>query len=279
MPKIASSPKSLMKPIKIGIVGCGAIGSTLARLIHERFPDQAQLAYLCDRHVERAQILARELGKEILVADMEALIHCSDLIIEAASTVVAAQVTKLAYKYEKNVMIMSVGGLLGLDLPVARTTKFRIWIPSGAISGIDALLAAREAGVKSVKIVTRKPPAGLQEASYFKHKKFPKLQGKKEYCLFKGNASSAVKNFPQNINVAAVLSLAGIGPQRTRVEIWTSKGYTSNQHEITIEGKAGTIQTITNNVPSKENPKTSALAVYAALATLRKMFAAVRVGT
>lgn len=269
-----------MKKIKIGIVGCGAIGSALAKLIHQRFPSrQCTISYLCDRHAEKAQKLAREIGSGALVADMEALVISSDLIIEAASTLVAAQVTKLAYKYEKNVMIMSVGGLLHLALPVSRTTKFRVWIPSGAISGIDALLAAKEAGLQNVKIITRKPPAGLQEAFKFNKRKFPKLSGRKEYCLFRGNAASAVKNFPQNINVAAVLSLAGLGPKRTQVEIWTSKAYTKNQHEIVIQGKAGTIQTITTNVPSKENPKTSALAVYAALATLRKMFAAVRVGT
>lgn len=268
-----------MKPIQIGIVGCGAIGSALAKIIHKRFPTQAVLRYVCDRHPEKSQKLARQIGGQCTPASMEALIASSDLIIESASTFVASQVTKLAWKYEKNVLIMSVGGLLELALPESRTTKFRVWIPSGAISGVDGLLAAREAGLKSVKIVTRKPSAGLKEAPYFKTRKFPKLQGKKEYRLFKGNTMQAIRSFPQNINVAAVLSLAGIGPRRTQVEIWTSNAYTKNTHDIFITGKAGSIHTITENVPSKENPKTSALAVYAAVATLRKMFAAVRVGT
>lgn len=268
-----------MKKINIGIVGCGAIGSTLARLIKARFPTQANVAYLCDRHIEKAQNLAREIGGTVRVASMEALIYSCDLIIEAASTIVAAQVTKLAWKYDKNVLIMSVGGLLGMTLPESKTTKFRIWIPSGAISGVDAILAARESGLKSVKIVTKKPAAGLKEAPYFQKVKFPPLNGNKEYCVFKGNTLKAIKCFPQNINVAAVLSLAGLGPKKTKVEIWTSKAYRHNVHEITVEGKSGMIQTITTNVPAKENPKTSALAIYAAIATLRKMFAAVRVGT
>lgn len=267
-----------MKKINIGIVGCGAIGSTLARMIKTRFPDQAHVSFLCDRHIEKAQGLAREIGGA-RVGSMEALIYSVDLIIEAASTVVAAQVTKLAWKYDKNVLIMSVGGLLGMNLPVSKTTKFRIWIPSGAISGVDAVLAARESGLKTVKIVTRKPAAGLQEAPYFKRVKFPALKGNKEYCVFKGNTLKAIKYFPQNINVAAVLSLAGMGPAKTKVEIWTSRAYKYNVHEITVEGKSGMIQTITRNVPARENPKTSALAIYAAIATLRKMFAAVRVGT
>ncbi len=268
-----------MKKIKIGIVGCGAIGTTLARMIRARFPEQSSVGYLCDRHIEKAQNLAREIGGGVKVASMEALIYSADLIIEAASTVVASQVTKLAWKYDKNVMIMSVGGLLGMNLPVSKTTKFRVWIPSGAISGVDAILAARESGLKSVKIVTRKPAAGLQEAPYFQKVKFPALKGNKEYCVFKGNTLRAIKHFPQNINVAAVLSLAGLGPAKTMVEIWTSKSYKHNVHEITVEGKSGTIQTMTRNLPAVENPKTSALAIYAAVATLRKMFAAVRVGT
>lgn len=269
-----------MKKIKIGVVGCGAIGSALAKIIDRKFSQNAHLAYLCDRHPEKAQILARRLVRnKPLVATMEALIMQTDLIIEAASTVVATQVTKLAWKYDKNVLIMSVGGLLGLALPESKTTKFRIWIPSGAISGVDGLLAAREAGLKSVKIITRKPPEGLQKAPYFKKVRFPKLAGKKEYRLFRGSTLQAIKAFPQNINVAAVLSLAGLGPKKTQVEIWTSRAYSKNQHEILIEGNAGAIHSVIQNVPSKENPKTSALAIHAAVATLRKMFAAVRVGT
>jgi hypothetical protein len=91
--------------------------------------------------------------------------------------------------------------------------------------------------------------------------------------------AEAVKAFPQNINVAAVLSLAGIGPEKTVVEIWTSNAYLFNQHEVMIEGKSGTIQTITRNVPSPDNPKTSALAVYSAIATLGRIFSSVRIGT
>ncbi len=268
-----------MKRIQIGIVGCGAIGSTLAKLIKKTFQNEARIAFVCDRHTEKAQKLAREIGQGAKPADMEALVICSDLVIEAASPVVATQVTKLAWKYHKNVMVMSVGGLLGLDLPRAKTTKFRVWVPSGAICGIDGLLAAKEAGLSTVKIITRKPPIGLQEAPYFEKVKFPKMKGRKEYCVFKGNAQQAVKYFPANINVAALLSVAGIGPVKTKVEIWTSNAYKGNQHEVEVSGKAGTFKTITQNIPSKLNPKTSALAIFAALATLRKMFSALRIGT
>lgn len=268
-----------MKKLGIGIIGCGAIGSALARLIHKKFPREAEITYLCDRRMEKAQALAREVGKKVQVASLEVLLMRADLVLEAASTVVARQVAMLGWKYQKNIMIMSVGGLLGLNLPTSKTTKFRIWIPSGALSGIDGLLAAREAGIKSVTLITRKPPVGFREAPYYQKHKFPTLKGNREVRLFRGNASQAVSNFPQNINVAAVLSLSGLGPVKTKVEIWTSNAYKSNQHEVVIEAKSGRIHTITKNVPSKENPKTSALAIYAAVATLRKMFSAVRVGT
>jgi aspartate dehydrogenase len=268
-----------MKKLGIGIIGCGAIGSALARIIHKKFPREACITHLCDRRIEKAQALARELGGKITVCSLEVLLMRADLVLEAASTVVARQVAMLAWKYQKNVMIMSVGGLLGLNLPISKTTKFRIWIPSGALCGVDGLLAAREAGLKSVTLITRKPPIGLNEAPYFKKRPFPKLKGNREVRIFRGNALQAVANFPQNINVGAVLSVAGMGPIKTKVELWTSNAYRRNQHEVFIEAKSGTIRTVTENVPSKENPKTSALAVYAAVATLRKMFSAVRVGT
>ena len=266
-----------MKPVKIGIVGSGAIGSTLAKLIRKSFAKEAVISYVCDRHKEKARRLAASLGKPTICLNVEQLVKKSDLIIEAASTVVAEEVTKLAWKYAKNVLVLSVGGLLKMDLPAARTTKFRVWVPSGAICGIDGVLAAREAGIKTVKIVTRKPPEGLREAPYFLKRKFPILKGNQEVCLFKGNVFDAVQNFPQNVNVAAVLALAGIGPYRTQVEIWTSKTYSGNQHEVTAEGHAGKFTSIIHNIPSELNPKTSALAIYAALATLRKMFSPVRI--
>ena len=266
---------------KIGIIGCGTIGSALAKAIRRQFARHASVAYLCDHSPEKSARLKSLLGPSVLVTDLQTLIRKSDLIIEAASTRVVPGALAWILQYHKEALIMSVGGLLNAKAAtlLKKDHDAKIWVPSGALAGVDALLAASESKIKSVKLVTRKPPQGLNTAPYFKTHPFPQLKGKKEYCVFQATASQAVKSFPQNINVAAVLSLAGIGEAKTKVEIWTSKAYRFNQHEVTVESASGKIQTVTQNVPSRENPKTSALAIYSAIATLRRIFSTVRIGT
>ena len=223
----------------------------------------------------------QKIRRRVPVVSMNRLIAGSDLVIEAASAAVSGLVAQKSLKRGKQVLIMSVGGLpaqKGLRV-LLKKSRGKLWVPSGAVAGVDGLLAAAESGIRRVRLVTRKPPDSLREAPYFRSRKFPRLHGDKPVCIFKGAALQAVKAFPQNINVAAVLSLAGTGPRKTQVEIWTARSYRTNQHEVVIESKAGKIRTVTENVPSPANPKTSALAYYSAIATLRKIFSSLRLGT
>ena len=266
---------------KIGIIGCGTIGSSLAKAVSRGLSGQATLAFISEHRPEKAEKLKRKLHSGVQIVSMAELVRRSDIIVEAASAAAAAEVLKLNLKSGQDVLIMSVGGLLKVKNPLAvlKNKKARFWIPSGALCGIDGLLGSAQAGLKSVKIVTRKPPQGLNQAPHFQKHKFPELRGNEEKRVFVGSALEAVKSFPQNINVAAVLSLAGLGARKTRVEIWTSNAYRSNRHEVFIRSGAGEIHTLTNNVPSRENPKTSAMAIYSAIAILEKIFSTVRIGT
>jgi len=259
-----------MRKLKAGIVGCGVIGSYLAGFLEREFSNKVSLAYLCDHNESRARRLKKKVKSGPRVVGLNELVRGSDFVIEAASPAAAAQVLEAAASRPVTVLMMSVGGFLKLG---------RLIVPSGAITGVDGLLAAREAGVLEVSLITRKPPAGLNEAPYFKTKKFPELRGKKEACVFRGTAAQAVAAFPQNINVAAVLSLAGLGFRRTRVELWTSRAYRVNSHEVRIRHKGGLLLTRAENLPSRENPKTSALALHAAAAALRRIFSNVLIGT
>ena len=269
-----------VRKFKAGIIGCGTIGTHLARVLVRDFRSQATLAYLCDRRPEKAESLKRRIHSPARIIPLEKLIRGSDLIIEAASAQISAEVAARALKLGKQVLMMSVGGLIDKNLgQMSKKSRGRLWIPSGALAGIDAVLAARQGRIRSVKLVTRKPPQALMRAAYFKSREFPKLRRREERRIFKGSAREAVKAFPENINVAAVLSLAGVGALKTRVEIWTSRAYRSNQHEVTVEGDFGTIHTVTRNVPFPENPKTSYLAALSAAATLKNIFSLLRVGT
>jgi aspartate dehydrogenase len=176
---------------------------------------------------------------------------------------------------------MSVGGLLGKEdvLRQAAESGVRVFIPSGALCGIDGLKSASVGKIESVMLTTRKPPKGIEGAPYIREKGIDLSGVKAETVIFDGTAEEAVKGFPANVNVSAVLSLAGIGPKKTRVRIVTSPEYTKNTHEVEIVGDCGRITTRTDNVPSKANPKTSALAIFSAIATLEGIARSVKIGT
>jgi aspartate dehydrogenase len=269
--------------LKVGIVGCGAIGSSLAEEIFIGLRDSACLAALYDIKREKSEALSRQLTKstKFCVADLETLIRKSDLIIESSCAKAAWEIARKSLVNGRKVMVMSVGGMVGhLDQLLVLAKKFnaQIYFPSGAISGIDALKAANIAGVQRVVLTTRKHPDAFNGVEYVV-KKF-KLTGlKKDKVLFFGTASQAVKYFPQNVNVAAVLGLAGIGMYRTKVRIIACPGIRKNIHEILIESKAAKIFTRTENILHPQNPKTSYLAVLSAIATLKQILQPIKIGT
>ena len=269
--------------LKIGIVGCGAIGSSLAKEIATNFRSRAVLSALYDIRLEKAQSLSRRLTKntKLSVASLGILIKKSDLVIEASAAKAAWEIARKSISAGRKVMVMSVGGMVGhLDNLFTQAAKnnTQVYFPSGAISGIDALKAANIAGVKKVILTTRKHPKAFSGVDYVT-KKFKLSALKKDKVLFTGSAAQAVKYFPQNINVAAILGLAGIGMRRTRVRIIASPSSKKNIHEILIESKAAKIFTRTENVLHPQNPKTSFLAVLSAIATLKQILQPVKIGT
>jgi aspartate dehydrogenase len=263
-----------MKKIKIGIIGCGAIGSSLARAIKSDFRQEAELVALYD--IDRNKI------KSPAAASRKELISKSDLVIEAASARVSFEVAKDVLSSGKDVMVMSVGGLLGhLDelMELARKTHAKLYIPSGAITGVDALKAASLGKARKVVLTTRKNPVSFKGVKYVEEKGIKLDKIKKDRVLFSGSAKEAVRFFPQNVNVAAVLSLAGIGEDRTRVRIIASPLTKKNIHEIEIDSEAAKITTRTENILHPDNPKTSYLAVLSAIASLKQILGPIKIGS
>lgn len=271
------------KKLRIGVVGCGAIGSSLARHIVSKFANNARLAALYDLDRQKADRLAQYLGKQNLaVSNLQGLIAKSDLVIEATTFSSAFEIAKKAIWSSCDIMIMSVGGVLRHYHRLRRLAAQKgvnIVIPSGAIAGIDGLKAAARAKIKKVTLTTTKPLKAFSGVSYVAKKKIRLDNIKGDVLLFEGNAFEATKFFPQNINVAATLSLAGIGPQKTKVRIIASKRISRNVHEIEIESDSGRIVCRTENVVHPDNPKTSYLAVLSAIATLKQILEPVRIGT
>ncbi|MEK6563941.1 MAG: aspartate dehydrogenase [Candidatus Omnitrophota bacterium] len=271
-----------MKLKRIGIVGCGAIGSKIAEAISSDLKDKAKLSALYDIDPARARDLAGKLRKKnIIVLSLARLIRRSDLVVEASSAASAADIARQALRNRRDCLIMSAGGLLGAGdiFDLARGKNCSVYLPSGAIAGIDALKAHKLTDIRKVTLTTRKSPQALSGAPYVIQKKIDLDSIKEETIIFEGSAQKAVTFFPQNINVAALLSLAGIGKEKTRVKIVCSPDYSRNIHEIEIESRAGNTFIRCENSPCPDNPKTSYLAVLSAIAALKEIFEPVKIGT
>lgn len=267
--------------LKIGIVGCGAIGQEIAQAVDGGLVP-VELCAICDVDRDRAETLAGSLGAGTKVLDQSELIRASDLVVEATSQAVAPGIIREVLAAQRDVLVMSVGGLLkhydelrGLAERAGR----RIFVPSGAIAGLDAVKAAMVGSVSKVVLTTRKPPKGLMGAPYVMENRIDLAGLREASVIFSGCAAKAVPAFPANINVAAALSLAGIGPERTLVRILADPACERNTHEIEVEGDFGRLLLRAENVPSPSNPKTSRLAALSAVALLRRMTASVVVGS
>ncbi|PKP58999.1 MAG: aspartate dehydrogenase [Candidatus Altiarchaeales archaeon HGW-Altiarchaeales-1] len=196
----------------------------------------------------------------------------ANLILEAASQQAVKEYAVNVLNHDKNLMLMSVGALVDKNLSdeirrIAKTKNLKIYIPSGAVVGIDGVKAAMLGGIESVTLTTRKNPKGLG------------VTADNEKILFDGNTNEAVVKFPKNINVAATLSLAGIGFEKTKVKIIANPNVSENIHEIRIKGNFGEILTVARNLPSPDNPKTSYLASLAAMACLKRITSEIEIGT
>ena len=274
----------MVKKLRIGIVGCGAIGTSMAKAIVKDFASQARLVSLYDINKNKALGLARRLRAEssIVTHSLDYLIERVDLVIEAAEAKSCLSIARKALNNGCDIIIMSVGGIIAHKdklRNLAKKNKARVYIPSGAVCGVDALKAASEKKIKKIILTTRKNPKSFEYSGYIKRKGIRLDKINRDTVLFSGNAGLAIKHFPQNINVAATLSIAGIGQRRTQVRIVACPKIKRNIHEIYIDSDVGRISTRVENLVHPDNPKTSFLAVLAAIATLRQILEPVRIGT
>ena len=180
----------------------------------------------------------------------------------------------------KRVIALSVGAILSHPdlIDLARTRGGQIIVPTGALLGLDAVCAAAEGKIESVTMVTRKPIAGLLGAPYLIENNIDISKLTDSKLIFRGSAREAATGFPANLNVAVALSLAGIGPDKTTLEIWVDPTVTRNIHRIVVKSDSSSIDMTIENIPS-ENPKTGRITALSVIALLRKLTAPVRVGS
>jgi aspartate dehydrogenase len=269
--------------LKIGVIGCGTIGTELCRAIDTKIIN-ARLAAIYDRSTEHCDGLIGSLRNKPKILPPEKLISESDIVVECASASAVHEFGNAVLESGKDLVVLSVGAfadehLLKKLIKQATAHNCRIYIPSGAITGIDGLKSASIAHVKKVVLSTTKNPQGLKGAPHILKNAIDLESFREKTLLFEGSATEAIKAFPANINVAVSLSLAGIGTQDTRVRVFVDPGATSNIHEISVEGDFGKFTCRIENIPSPDNPRTSYLAALSAIATLKKITEPFQIGT
>lgn len=268
--------------LRVAIAGLGAIGAHLARALDAGGVQGLRLAAVAARDHAKARRTLEGFRAAPEIVPLATLAEMADIVVEAAPAAVFEEVAEAAIARGRIFVPSSVGALLPRMHLVerARGTGARIVVPTGALLGLDAVRAAAEGRVESVTIETRKPPRGLEGAPYLVENGIDVLAVTgAARMVFKGNAFDAARGFPANVNVAAALALAGIGPERTMVEIWADPGVTRNTHTIRVEAEAARLTMTIENVPSEENPRTGKITPLSILACLRGLTSTLKVGS
>lgn len=271
--------------MKIAIAGLGAIGLELARALDRNAQDGGvpglELVAVAARDAAKAARNLEDFREPPKLTDFAGLAEAADLVVEAAPAAVFEAIAKEAIARGKIFVPSSVGALLPRMHLVdqARATGARIIVPTGALLGLDAVRAAAEGDVESVTLETRKPPRGLEGAPYLIQHGIDVAAITEATRVFKGNAFDAAQGFPANVNVAAALALAGIGPARTMVEIWADPAVTRNTHTIRVEAAAARLTMTIENVPSEANPRTGRITALSVLACLKGLVSTLKVGS
>jgi len=268
-----------MPTIRVAIAGLGAVGRTLASRLAEGIPG-LELVCAAAGNREKAEAFLGLRGITCPVVDLADFPDLADLAVECAPPARLEQVCRPMLEAGRKVMVLSAGGLLLRPdlIELARGLGGQIIVPTGALLGLDAVTAAAEGSILSVKMTTRKPPMALVGAPYFEDKPIDLMTLREPLRVFTGTAREAAAGFPSNLNVVAALALAGIGPDRTIIDIWADPTVTRNCHSIDVDADAARMHMTIENVPS-ENPRTGRITALSVLAALRKVASPLRIGT
>jgi len=234
------------------------------------------------RDTARAEAAMAVFAKPAPVVPLANLWEDADIVVECAPAKHLREIAEPALGHGRTLVTLSCGALLDNDdlVELARAHGGRILVPSGALLALDAVQAAAiGGGIKSVRMVTRKPPGGLEGAPYLVEHAISVDGLNAAKLVFSGSAREAARGFPANVNVAAALALAGIGPDRTAIDIWADPAVDRNIHRIEVEADAASFSMEIRNVPSLENPRTGRLTPLSVIALLQKLTSPLAIGT
>jgi aspartate dehydrogenase len=264
---------------RVAVVGLGPIGRKVAEALDQGIDGLVLAAVSVQDPARHGDFLAK-LKRPPAVLPIDDLCAAADIVIECAPSKLVRSIVIPFVSRGKTAIVLSVGALLENEdlIALARQNGGQIVVPTGALIGLDAVTAAAEGNIQSVRMVTRKPLNGLAGAPYLVENNIDIAGITEPLKIFEGAARDAAKGFPANLNVAVALSLAGLGPDRTTLQIWADPTVTRNVHRVEVESDSARFSMTIENVPS-ENPKTGRITALSVIAYLRKQGSALRVGT
>jgi aspartate dehydrogenase len=266
--------------MSVGIAGLGTIGLPVARALAAGIPNLELVAVASGRR-DRAEARLDEAGISVPVCTVADLVERADVVVECVPASAFRSVAEPALGAGRVLVTVSAAALLDSEdlVQLAARTGGRIVLVTGALLGLDAVRAAAQGALRSVRMVSRKPPRGLRGAPYLVARNIDVESVTTATKVFEGSARDGARGFPANVNVAAALSLAGIGPDATTLEIWADPAVTRNTHTIEVEADSARFTMTIENVPSAENPATGRITPLSVIAALRDLVAPLRVGT
>lgn len=273
------APKRTRGEIRVAIVGLGPIGRTVAQALDHGIDGLSLAAVAVQNPAKHGDFLAG-LKRQPAIVPIDGLADLSDLVIECAPAKLLNSIVAPFVSRGKTALVLSASALLAHPelIEAAQRNGGQIIVPTGALIGLDAVTAAAEGEIYSVRMVTRKPVKGLVGAPYIVENNIDIESITAPLKVFEGTAREAGKGFPANLNVAVALSLAGIGPDRTVLEIWADPALTRNVHQVEVDSDSARFSMMIENIPS-ENPKTGRITALSVISVLRKQGAALRVGS
>ncbi|WP_142828102.1 aspartate dehydrogenase [Planococcus soli] len=258
--------------MNIGIIGTGNIATYLLEQVNSNKMANGRITAIFGRNQQAGHGLSEQFETDFYT-DLQAFLKLPlDIVVEAATVEAAALYLKEVATHKKDLIVSSIGvfkeaAFLNEVKTLAESAGTQIFLPSGAIGGLDVLQSAKAAGgLQRVQLTTRKSPASLG------------MEAGSERVIFEGSAYEAVEQFPKNVNVAMTLALAGIGIEKTKVRIIVDPDIERNTHTIEAEGDFGKLHLQVENNPMPSNPKTSLLAALSILAVLQNKDGALRIG-
>jgi len=265
---------------RVAIAGFGAIGTVVARHL-DRGIEGMELAAVSARDIKRAEAAMGDFARPAPVLPLARLWEEADIVIECAPAAVLRELAEPALTHGRTLVTLSCGALLdNFDLvDLARAHGGRIIVPTGALLALDAVQAAAVGEISRVHMTTRKPPNGLEGAPYLLANGIDVTGLNAPKKVFAGTAREAARGFPANVNVAAALAMAGVGPDCTTIEIWADPAVSRNMHRIEVEADSARFAFEIENVPTLENPRTGKLTALSVVALLRKMASPLAIGT